>query len=309
MTTKNNNAVSQLQDALTMLKELDRALSMHLQWLKELHRALICDEPPKPADISPDAHRVCCFGKWYYELPKASREEEPALDGMEGPHQKMHDAARSLLLAHRQGLPIAPQDYETFMDLALDFKMAILNCQNHIIARVCTVDHLTGAWNRHAMSMRLNEELERARRSRTSCCICLLDLDHFKRINDTHGHGVGDTVLQTVSRFLKDKIRPYDSFFRYGGEEFLICLPDTSLENAAALLNRLRDDLAALPVPTKNSVPLRVTASFGVAPMALEADLENSLERADHALLCAKAKGRNQVCSWDLDSELPVCPA
>lgn len=309
MATNNNNSVSQLQDALTMLKELDRALSMHLQWLKQLHRILICEEEPKPDDVSQEAHRVCCFGKWYYELPEMLRKEEPSLDAMASPHQKMHDAARTLLLAHRQGQRISPAEYEAFMDVALDFKMAILSCQNHIISRVCTVDHLTGAWNRHAMSMRLNEELERARRSRSSCCLCLLDLDHFKQINDSHGHGVGDTVLQTVSRFLKDKIRPYDSFFRYGGEEFLICLPDTSLENAAALLNRLREDLAALPIVTKEGASVRMTASFGVAPMALEADLESSIERADHALLCAKAKGRNQVCSWDFDSALPICPA
>lgn len=282
-----------------MLQELDHALSKHLQWLKELHRTLICDEQPNPHDLTIDVHRHCCFGKWFYKLPEELRNSEYALSGMESPHQSMHDAARKLLLAHQHGEAISPADYEGFMDLAMDFKMALVICQNQIISQVCTVDHLTGAWNRHAMSMRLNEELERTRRSRSPCCLSLLDLDHFKQVNDNFGHGAGDDVLRAISRFIRDRIRPYDSFYRYGGEEFLICLPDTAPADAEAMLNRLREDLAALAIATSDGGSLSVTASFGVTLLNAEEDLERNLGRADHALLCAKAKGRNQVCYWE----------
>lgn len=301
MANNDQNSVSRLQDALSMLRELDSAQAKHLQWLKELHRVLICGQSPRPADISADPHLRCPFGKWYYGLPAAQNKAEFKLDSMEVPHQKMHEAARQLLLRHQEGKSIAPGEYEQFMDVALEFKMSILGCQNQIIGLVCTVDHLTGAWNRHAMSMRLNEEYERARRGGAPCCLCLLDLDHFKQVNDQHGHGVGDSVLQSISRFLKDRIRPYDSFFRYGGEEFLICLPNTTLADAALLLNRLREELAAHTISAcDGQLSLQVTASFGVALLDAVSDLESTIECVDHALLCAKAKGRNQVCSWDI---------
>ncbi|MDI6746912.1 MAG: diguanylate cyclase [Rhodocyclaceae bacterium] len=300
MKNQSNNAVSLLQNALSMLRDLDLALSKHLQWLKELHRTLICTEAPKPGDLTVDAYRQCCFGKWFYGLPVDLRNSEYSLQGMESPHQDMHDAARKLLLAHQQGQAISAPDYERFMEVAMDFKMALVSCQNHIISQICTVDHLTGAWNRHAMSMRLNEELERSRRSGATCCLSLMDLDHFKQVNDIHGHGAGDDVLRAVARFIKDKIRPYDSFFRFGGEEFMICLPDTGPENAAVILNRLREDLGDFAIPISEDQSLQITASFGITVLDVDEDLEGNFRRADHALLCAKAKGRNQVCYWEL---------
>lgn len=303
------NSIAHVQDALAMLRELDRALSLHLDWLKHAHRVLICDEPPRPNDLAEDAHRHCCFGAWFYGLTPAIRDEYPGLGSMEEPHQVMHDAARELLAGHRHGQPVSSERYEAFMDLAMDFKMAIVNCQNQLIGQVCTVDHLTGAWNRHAMISRLTEEMERVRRSGSSCALCLVDLDFFKRVNDEHGHSAGDAVLRAVSRFLKGGIRPYDSLFRYGGEEFLICLPNTRLADAELLLNRLREDLARLEVEIGGGGRLRLTASFGVAEMEAGEAIEVAVERADHALLCAKANGRDQVCAWDLSRSAGDTPA
>jgi diguanylate cyclase (GGDEF)-like protein len=295
-----SNSVAQFQDALSMLRELDRALAMHLNWLKGIHRILICEMEPDPADLSVDAHCHCCFGHWYYAVPEAVRLGMPVLADVEAPHQAMHGVARDLLLAHGRGRSINSDDYERFMDLAMAFKATLIQCQNYIIGQVCTVDQLTGIWNRQSMNIRLSEEFERARRVHAPVCICLLDIDHFKKINDQYGHISGDLVLQALSRFLKGEIRPYDSLFRYGGEEFLFCLPNTQLDEAEQLLNRLRKALEGLDIAICEGQSVRMTASFGVALANTEESIDKSIESADHALLFAKANGRNRVCVWDI---------
>ncbi|MDR3393948.1 MAG: diguanylate cyclase [Parasulfuritortus sp.] len=293
----------QLDEALAILKEMDRVLTHHLNWLKTLHRTLICNEPARPDDLHPDAHHLCNFGIWYLNLPKALLDKEPAILELDQPHKFMHDAARELLKLHEQKIPIDSDLYERFMDRAVDFKQRMRAYQFELVQRVCTVDHLTGAWNRNAMTSLLAEEAERARRGQQSCALCLLDLDKFKDINDRFGHPTGDLVLHAVAHFLKDNLRAYDSMFRYGGEEFLICLPDTNLEQAELLINRLRERLSATALNFPDHPEIWVTASFGVAALEPEDEVSLAIERADHALLCAKSKGRNRVCVWDVSEQ------
>lgn len=126
-------------------------------------------------------------------------------------------------------------------------------------------------------------------------------------VNDEFGHLAGDAVLQAVVRLLTDSLRQYDSVLRYGGEEFLIRLPNTGLADAAPLLNRVREQIAeqGFEVPASEvpaSVRIHRTASFGVAELISGEPLEATLNRADHALLGAKAAGRDQVCIWDINA-------
>lgn len=289
-----------LDEAMQVLQEMDRALAFHLHWLKGLHRTLVCDESPHPHDLAEDAHCQCNFGRWFYALGLSFLAAEPGIADLEAPHRIMHDAARRLLANHNASAAIPASDYEAFMDLATDFKQRMRDYQFQLVQRVCSVDHLTGVWNRNFMAMQLAAEAERARRAGQVCAICLLDLDHFKRINDQYGHVAGDHVLHEVAHFLKDNLRAYDSMFRYGGEEFLICLPGTGGMEAEALLNRLRQRLAKHDIELPEHDQIRITASFGVACLAPGDEVSLAIERADHALLCAKGKGRNLVCLWDL---------
>ncbi|MDD4880076.1 MAG: diguanylate cyclase [Gallionellaceae bacterium] len=298
-----------LDEAMLVLHELDRALSFHLQWLQNLHRTLICIEPPSPDDIADDAHCRCNFGLWYYHLDRELLAQEPGIAELEAPHRAMHDSARVLLAAHASGGAVPADAYEAFMSLATDFKQRMRSYQFQLIQRVCSVDHLTGVWNRNYMTMKLAAEAERARRSRQTCAIALLDLDWFKHVNDSYGHVAGDRVLHEVARFLKDNLRAYDSMFRFGGEEFLICLPDTDIAGAEPLLNRLRERLAMTAISLPNHGEIHITASFGVAALAPDDEVTLAIERADHALLYAKGKGRNRVCAWSLSGDfLPPEP-
>lgn len=298
--TRSDDKALYTRNTLSAIRELDIAIAHHINWLKRLHTTLITNQTPAPEDLADHAHRLCEFGRWYYGEALAYHQEDAAFADIEMVHHAMHDAAR-LLLSHRnQEKPIDAAEYERFMDLAIQFKQEVRVFQYALINRVCTVDHLTGAWNRHAMAMKLAEESERTQRSGQCCALCMMDIDYFKRVNDQYGHKVGDEVLQAFTSIITTELRKYDTLFRYGGEEFLMLLPNTTLENAATLLNRIRETLAATPICTESGITLSLTASFGVAQLACNEAIEDALEHADHALLAAKAEGRNKVCVWEV---------
>ncbi|HET7889128.1 MAG TPA: GGDEF domain-containing protein [Bradyrhizobium sp.] len=167
---------------------------------------------------------------------------------------------------------------------------------NKRIEELAELDDLTGSLNRRCIMRFLDEEIARAQRTNLPCSIALLDLDWFKRINDTYGHPTGDEVLKTFAITVFANIRNVDRFGRYGGEEFLLVLPDTSHEVAVRLLERLRSIVADLDW-SAFSQGMRVTVSAGVATLKAGEAADVLLARVDGALYKAKAQGRNRTCS------------
>jgi len=159
-----------------------------------------------------------------------------------------------------------------------------------------TKDSLTRLWNRSSILDALQRELSRGQRERTPIGVILLDLDHFKLINDTYGHFAGDAVLREAARRLSMSIRPYDSLGRYGGEEFLIVFPGCDENTAVAQAERLRVDLCSEPMLLTETA-ITLTASFGAtaALPGYDNSSEVLIRRADEALYRAKRLGRNRV--------------
>ncbi len=164
------------------------------------------------------------------------------------------------------------------------------------IEELAELDELTGSLNRRSIMRLLADEISRAQRLNSSCSIALIDLDWFKRINDAHGHPTGDEVLRTFAITTFANIRSIDKFGRYGGEEFLLILPDTPADRAARMLDRLRAIIADLDW-SAFSQGMRVTISAGVATLRIDETPDALLARADRALYAAKARGRNCVVS------------
>jgi two-component system cell cycle response regulator len=157
-----------------------------------------------------------------------------------------------------------------------------------------THDPLTGALNRAAALDMLTREVSRAQRSRTALSVAMVDLDHFKSINDTHGHPAGDEVLRTAVRRCQGCIRPYDSFSRYGGEEFLLLLPGCDGRTGKIAAERIREAIRHSPVPFgQQAIP--VTCSIGLATLGEGMSASEVVARADLALYRAKHGGRDRV--------------
>ncbi len=159
-------------------------------------------------------------------------------------------------------------------------------------------DRLTSLWNRGAIMDLLEKEVQRRRRTQDPLGVIMADLDHFKSINDSHGHLVGDAVLQEAARRLASGVRGYDMVGRYGGEEFLIVLPGCSVSDLIVTAERFRRSVAEQPFDT-SAGPLVVTLSLGVASEGPDSQEQSScqtlLRSADTALYVAKAQGRNRV--------------
>jgi len=167
------------------------------------------------------------------------------------------------------------------------------------ILKHATLDALTGFYNRHQLEERLKQEVSGAKRQKRTLCAIMTDIDFFKSVNDTYGHVVGDVVLKTISHSIKNQLRDYDTAGRYGGEEFVILLPDTNISEAKMVAERLRKTIESKKVDISkidnDKKYISVTISLGVAQYDGTMDCNEFIRKADNALYEAKETGRNKV--------------
>jgi diguanylate cyclase (GGDEF)-like protein/PAS domain S-box-containing protein len=178
------------------------------------------------------------------------------------------------------------------VDLAVVHDITERKRRHDDVTRQANVDALTNLPNRRAFDDAFQQEIARSRRYDRPLCVAIGDIDHFKSINDTFGHQVGDAVLEKLATFMRNSLRTTDYVARWGGEEFTILLPETRLDVAEELLNRLRTDIANYDI---SEIDRAVTLSFGVTACAKPDDADDLLERADRALYTSKQTGRNKV--------------
>ena len=166
---------------------------------------------------------------------------------------------------------------------------------NRKLTHMATIDSLTGLNNRRHFLQRMQIEMDRVRRVGGDIALILIDLDHFKAINDQYGHQAGDEVLRKVGQYLRDQIRSIDTAGRYGGEELCVLLPETDAEQAMAIAERLRREIAGIRFKTPGGEEFRITASLGVAEWDGMSDRDTLFVQADNALYASKDAGRDTV--------------
>lgn len=198
--------------------------------------------------------------------------------------------------------PFDPEELVARMRVHLKIKhlQDDLKRSNELLLELSNTDHLTGLFNRRFLMESLDKEVQRARRKDGQVALLLLDIDHFKRVNDTHGHLQGDVVLQKVAIHIQKELRSYDVAARYGGEEFVAVLPDTSLKEAYNVADRIRLSVQGMRFAGSLSAE-QVTVSLGIAifPSPFFDDIDGLLRAADEALYKAKEGGRNRVVISD----------
>lgn len=284
-----------------LTEELEVIIAAHLAWFKHLNRTLVCGAPVDKADLADDAHLHSPFGQWYYGHEPHPLEEKADFHDLGATQKAMHDAARLALLEALDQRRPSPDLFDQLMDLALRLNTTLRRLQLDTIGELLTTDSLTGCASRRGMLNRLREEQARVVRIQRPCCLCLLDFDRFKRINDERGHPAGDAVLRQGMLFITGSLRKYDSIYRYGGEEFLVCLPGNPMKEAALVVERIRAGLEKLPIRLANGDILHITASFGLSELHPRHPVEEAIALADMALIRAKENGRNRVEIWPVD--------
>jgi diguanylate cyclase (GGDEF)-like protein len=283
------------QEALQQLKQ---ALYSHEQWHKDIIRFVACRLPYDKRDILADAHRQCRFGQWYYSTDSTIVKQAGGFPAIESEHKRMHEFACRLLLSSDRTGAVNPADYDSFSNSVDRLRLQMQSLIAELEDSLYKLDALTGAENRVGMLTALRQEQALILRDAHCSSIIIMDVDFFKVVNDTYGHVIGDNVLVELVRHTKSILRPYDRIFRYGGEEFLIFLPNTDAGAAVQVAERIREGLEGQTLAHSGDNPIQISASFGVAQMDQRFHVEDIIERADSALYAAKTAGRNAVRPW-----------
>ncbi len=286
------------EELQTAVSQLEQAIHNHDEWFEGMNRTMLCRLPLDQRDLRDDAHRECRFGQWVYHHACEKLRKHPAFRAIEKEHQTMH-ADAAAMLTNLDECGAAPVDrYDRFANSLQRLRLEINTLKEELQNTLYNLDSLTGANSRIGMLTHLREQRELSRRNAQTFSIAMLDLDHFKEVNDRYGHQSGDQVLRVISRYILDNIRPYDRLYRYGGEEFLLSMPQTDITTATEIAERLRKGIALLQIPTSDMDMVRISVSFGVAELSPQCDVEEIIYHADQALYNAKHSGRNRVCQW-----------
>jgi len=251
--------------------------------------------PRAEAVSDPMAHTLCRFGAWF----TANRGEFEALDAasaqrLESVHQSMHDAIRSLCTQVMAGQPGLNGDLDKFEASQAELINLLANYKTLILSNAVRHDPLTGLPLRYNIDNDFTLYQKEARRNRTLLYVVMIDVDHFKPINDTYGHQVGDQVLRHVAGTLKQGLRGDEPLYRFGGEEFLWLLKCKSPEEARKSARRILASVGTTPVPIDDGETLRLTITMGLALAGEAEDLSGAIKRADLALYEGKQSGRNR---------------
>jgi diguanylate cyclase (GGDEF)-like protein len=177
------------------------------------------------------------------------------------------------------------------------YSVSLIDIRHHLahqekLTKLAHTDPLTGLMNRRHFRLLADQEFSRAARTHHQLFLMMLDIDHFKRVNDTHGHDVGDQALVAVAEVLKNGVRSMDILARWGGEEFLVLLPETNMAGATLIAERIRQQVSQIKL---SKIPEGLTISIGLSEAKPGMELKTATGLADQALYQAKIGGRNRV--------------
>ena len=278
-----------------LVAELDAAVEAHMDWSRRILRCAVLRSTPGDDVLDPMAHTLCRFGAWF----SANRGEFESLDAasarrLEQVHQAMHDTIRSLCTQVMAGQPGLSGDLVQFEASQTELINLLANYKTLILSRAVRHDPLTGLPLRYNVENDFVLYQKEARRNRSLLYVVMIDVDHFKPINDTYGHQVGDLVLRYVAGTLKQGLRADEPLYRFGGEEFLWLLKCKSAEEARKSARRILASVGTTPVPIDDGETLRLTITMGLALAGEMEDLTSAIKRADMALYEGKQGGRNR---------------
>lgn len=275
--------------------ELDAAVEAHLNWTRRVMRCAVLHTSPGEDVLNPSAHTICRFGRWFSsrqtDFEKISTQNTRRLLAV---HQSMHDAIRAICAEVLAGQPGQSTNLDVFEQTQAELISLLAKFKTQFLATAARHDHLTGLPLRYGLEEEFIQLQKLCQRNKSLLYVAMIDVDHFKRVNDTYGHSVGDIALRHLADTLKRNIRPSEPLYRFGGEEFLLLLQTQSHEEAASAAERLINVIRGAPVMIPQSQPLALTVTMGLSLVKEGEELSGVIERADGALYAGKNAGRDR---------------
>jgi len=266
------------------------ALSDHVRFIRQINSLLVLNDNDTLlfTDKHISVHRQR-FKNRFESYEDTALKENHYFKKVSSLHLKLQTMAEQLSKNHRKSGKIDIIQYERFLNENDIFFEVLWQLAIDVISAQYQFDFLTNLLNRRAFMPILQHELSKVNRLKCSCSIVLVDIDDFKKVNDSFGHDIGDSILTEFSTVLLNNLRESDCASRHGGEEFLLCLPDTDVYDAYKVIERLNRHILAF----KYSSNIQLTASFGIS--LLKEDIKHSIINADMAMYQSKNNGKNQI--------------
>ncbi|OIQ88565.1 diguanylate cyclase YdeH [mine drainage metagenome] len=277
------------------IERLDAAIGAHMDWTRHILRCAVLRTRPGDDVMQADAHRRCAFGRWFADERAAFALLDPQRSAeVEREHRAMHDAIRRIC----EAVDTVQGGSESDLDAFETHQHALLRLLSELKTQVLTTaarrDPLTGLPMRYGIEQEFDLCRRDARRRGEGLYAVMIDIDHFKQINDRHGHPTGDAVLQRFAAVLRAATRDDEPLYRFGGEEFLLLLRAPDVDAARAALSRVLDAVRSARFE-HGAASLSITATIGAAEVTDGADMASSVEAADAALYQGKREGRDRV--------------
>jgi diguanylate cyclase (GGDEF)-like protein len=290
--TINQFASEELEHTLYVLNE---AIHNHRLWFDKLHTSILCKQPFAADILHHAAHTQCKLGQWYYSDASDAVKAFKEFWELESAHQFMHDNARHLAQRVLDNEEIPLETYQVFLENQHKLIELLSTMRDTLIEYRYSFDALTGSLNRKSITLLLDRAYENLCRYSQEYSLAMVDIDNFKDINDQYGHLVGDEVLRELSEFFQKSLRRSDSVGRYGGEEFLLMFPETSVDTAYEIMQQARKKISDMTIQVEYR-KIQVTFSAGISEARMDDDdAWAAVKRADIALYQAKGAGRNRI--------------
>lgn len=275
--------------------QLTRAVDACADWLIAWHRAAFIDTGNRTEQVNSLALPSGFMEQEGRDALTPLPQEQPALDRLKALYEQLHTLARLVLMKTPNGHPVARADYDNVIAKYQELIHSLRRFERAFVTAASGLDPLTGLRSRTGLTEELAREHTRSLRAGRPFCVAIMDVDHFKSINDTYGHDAGDRVLAAVADHVSHGLRSFDDAYRLGGEEFLMCLKDTDRAAGFAVVERLRAGLEKKSITLSDGKTIFVTASFGLAACTGDSTPDTMLKQADNALYRAKKEGRNKT--------------
>jgi diguanylate cyclase len=281
--------------------ELDAAIESHMDWTRRVMRCAVLRASPGEDVLANQAHMLCQFGQWFAsQKPDFEKLDAQKAHQVEVVHQAMHDAIRAICANILAGQPGAVSDLEVFERSQSELTGLMACFKTQFLADAVCNDPLTGLPLRYGIEDEFVQAQKAVRREHTQLYVAMIDVDHFKRINDQYGHAVGDSALRHLTDSLTSVLRPNEPLFRFGGEEFLMLMQCPSREAATIAAKRIVDQVRNTPMALENAVqPIVMTITLGLTRVQHDETLDDVVARADRALYAGKHSGRDRYVIQD----------